>query len=217
MTDTATPHIPTPLRERAVKFTYAQAMLGAVYAASTGGMFLVGYALKLGATNVHIGLMTSVPMAFIVVQLLAAVLIEHGVSRRFLTILGAFCNVAGWALILLIPYVFAQAPSTVKITLLIGIITLVTVFAFISGNARGSWLGDLVPASYLGTFFGRITQYAGIVGAVFALGEGAFLDAIKAQGIGAFTVLFAFGILFGFANAALFLPQPEVPLPPRKD
>lgn len=216
MTDITQP-ISSTVRERAVKLSYAQAMLGAVYAASTGGMFLVGYALKLGAKNIHIGLMTSVPMYFIVVQLLAAILIERGVSRRALTLVGAFCNVAGWGLIILIPYALATAPEIARLTTLIGIITLVSIFAFISGNARGSWLGDLIPSSYMGTFFGRVTQYAGIVGAVFAVGEGAFLDAIKSHGIGAFTLLFAFGILFGIANACLFLPQPDVPLPAREE
>ena len=182
--------------ERAVRLSYAQAMLGAIYAASTGGMFLIGYALRLGAGNVEIGLMSTIPMLCVGVQLLSAAVIERGVSRRALTLGGALLNVAGWALIILIPYCLARASSTVQLTALIGIITLVTLFAQVSGNARGSWVGDLIPESYRGTFFGRLTMYGGIIGAVFALVEGRFLDAVKHSGIGAFSWLFAFGMLF---------------------
>ena len=38
--------------ERAIKITYAQVMLGSVFGASTGGMFLTGFAMQLGADDV---------------------------------------------------------------------------------------------------------------------------------------------------------------------
>ena len=144
--------VPVAAVERAIRISYAQAMLGAIYGASTGGMFIIGYALKLQASNVQIGLMSSIPMLCVVVQLLSSALVERGISRRWLTVLGALLNVSGWILIILIPYVAARAPASVKIGGLIGIITLVTLFANISGNARGSWIGDLIPAQYRGTF-----------------------------------------------------------------
>ena len=54
------PHpLPGHVVDRAVKLSYAQAMLGAVYAASTGGMFLIGYALMLGAGNLNCGYCTT--------------------------------------------------------------------------------------------------------------------------------------------------------------
>jgi len=216
MSEEAGSRLPVPVIERAIKLSYAQAMLGAIYGASTGGMFIIGYALKLKADNVQIGLMSSIPMLCVVVQLLSSALVERGVSRRKLTLFGALLNVIGWVLIILIPYVAAKAPDVAKIAALIGIITLVTVFAQISGNARGSWIGDLIPAEYRGTFFGRLTRYAGIIGMVFALIEGLFLDTVKKMGIGAFSWLFGFGMLFGLANALLFWPQADVPMQVKK-
>ena len=41
--------------------------------------------------------------------------------------------------------------------------------------------------------------------------EGLFLDTVKHMGIGAFSWLFGFGMLFGLLNAAFFLPQPDIP------
>jgi len=204
--------VPPSAIDRAIRLSYGQAMLSSIYLASTGGMFIIGYALKLGATNVQIGLMSTVPMFFVVTQLLAALLVERGVSRRTMTIAGALANVSCWALVILIPYAAAGAPAVVRIGALITIIALVAAFGQISGNARGSWLGDLIPADFRGTFFGRVNMYAGIIGTVFALLEGAFLDRVKLLGIGAFSWLFGFGMMFGVANALFFLPQPDLPL-----
>ncbi len=125
--------------------------------------------------------------------------------------LGALLNVSGWVLIILIPYVAAHAPAAAKMGALIGVITLVTLFANVSGNARGSWVGDLIPENYRGTFFGRLTMYGGIIGAVFAVIEGLFLDTVKHLGIGAFSWLFGFGMLFGLLNALFFALQADVP------
>ena len=209
---TETFSVPVKQVERAVKLSYAQAMLGSIYGASVGGMFLIGYALQLGATNVQIGLMSTIPMLFVWVQLLTSSLVERGVSRRLLTVIGALGNVLGWVFVILIPYVARDAPAPVKVMALIVIITVLTVFAYVSGNARGSWVGDLIPASFRGTFFGRLTMYAGIVGTIFALIEGRFLDSLEGAGIGVFSVLFGFGIIVGLANTLLFLPQADVPL-----
>ena len=187
-------------------------MLGAIYAASTGGMFLIGYALKLGANDAQIGLMSTIPMLCIGVQLLTAAMVERGASRRRLTLAFSLLNVSGWALIILIPYVAATASATAKVYLLIGVLTLAAAFAQVSGNARGSWVGDLIPSRFRGTFFGRMAMYGGLVAMLFAIVEGAFLDRISHLGLSAFSALFGFGMVFGLASAFLFLPQPEMPL-----
>ncbi|GEM_PF-660602 len=198
--------------ERAIRFSYAQAMVSAIYAASTGGMFLIGFALQLGANNVQIGLMSTIPMLTIVVQLLSAVVVERGVSRRRLTIISSLLNVAGWGLIVFLPAVTRGMSEDLRIGVLIGIITLNTVFAYIAGNARSSWIGDLIPAKQRGMFFGRLLMYAGIIGAVLSIIEGKFLDHLKTIGTEGFSWLFLFGMVFGLVNVLLFIPQSDVPL-----
>jgi hypothetical protein len=216
MSDSSSLTVPPPQVERAIRLSYAQAMLNSIYLASVGGMFIIGYALRLGANNVQIGLMSTVPMLFVVVQLAASVLVERGVSRRTLTIIGSLANVSGWALVILIPYLAPGAAPALKVGALIGVIALVTLFAQVSGNARSSWIGDLIPAGFRGTFFGRLNMYAGIIGVVFALLEGTFLDHVKHMGIEAFSWLFGFGMLFGLTSVLLFVPQPDCPLARRE-
>lgn len=198
--------------ERSIRLSYVMAMLSAVYGASTGGMFLIGYALQLGASDVHIGLMSTIPMCCVVAQLLASVLVEKGVSRRRLTFLASLGNVLSWSLIILIPYAGGGLTPTARVAILIGVLTVVTTFGNLAANARGSWIGDLIPAESRGRFFGWLNTCAGIVGAFFAIAEGATLDRLKDHGIGAFSFLFGFGMLFGLMSAVLFLPQADVPL-----
>ena len=196
----------------AVRLSFAQAMVGAVYMASTGGMFLIGYAKTLGANNPQIGLMSTLPMLCVFAQMLSSVMVERGVSRRWLTYASALGNVLGWALIIVIPYALVGQSSAVKVGMLIAIITLVTFFGNISVNARASWVGDLIPERFRARFFGRLAMFSGIVAVVFAIAEGAFLDQIKAMGLGAFSLLFGFGMIFGLANALLFRFQSDVRL-----
>ena len=212
MDETGNPVLPRHKVEQAVRLSYAQAMLGSIFAASTGGMFLIGYALKLGANNVQIGLLSTLPMLFVVVQLFSSMLVERGISRRKMTIVAGGLNVCGWGLVISLPYVFAHASANVRITALLALISFLTAFAYVSGNARSSWIGDLIPADTRGAFFGKMTMYAGIIGAIFAVVEGRLLDGLKLQGISAFNWLFVIGMFFGLLNIILFFPQADVPV-----
>ena len=211
--DKAVP-MPGPAQvERAMRLTYAQMMLGAVFGASTGGMFLIGFALAMGADNIVLGLLMSVPMCLVVFQFLPAWLVERGVSRKKVTVVFAFLAPLFWFLIAAIPLLGGSLSKTGRLGILLGVICLVTFSSQFAGNARSSWLGELIPAERRGRFFGYCTMFAGIVGAVFAILEGRFLDFVSTHGLLAFTALFLVGAAFGLAAAAMLVPQPDCPLP----
>ncbi len=199
--------------ERAIRLSYTQMMLNAVFAASTGGMFLVGFAMDLGASNIVLGLMSSVPQLFVVFQLLAAWLVEQGYSRRKLTIIFALVAPLCWLMIAAIPFLGQASDRTLRLTILIGTITAASLAGQFAGNARSSWIGELIPASRRGRFFGYCGMFGGLVGALFAIGEGRLLDVVRGHGLLAFAGLFFFGTLFGLASALLNIPQPDCPLP----
>jgi MFS family permease len=211
---------PSPSQvERAISLSYKQVMLGAIFGASTGGMFLIGFAMRLGhelplpLMYVLLGLMTTVPAYFVVFQFPAAYLIERGISRRKLTIIFSFVSPLCWVLIAAIPFFENVLTPLQRVWLLIAIIAVVTLAAQIAGNARGSWLGELIPESRRGRFFGNCSMFAAIIASVFAVAEGAFLDQVKSMGLLAFAALFFFGVVFGLGSASLHIPQPDCPLP----
>jgi MFS family permease len=210
--------IPTPAPaqvERAIRLSYVQQMLVAVFAASTGGMFLIGFAIDLGANNLVLGLLSTIPQFFVVFQFISALLVERGVSRKKLTVGFAFVQPLCWFLIAAIPFLGSRLDRHTQFTILIGVLALVALSGHFAGNARASWVGELIPAERRGSFFGYCAMFAGIVGAVFAIVEGRFLDVVRTKGVAAFASLFFFGSLFGLATAALHIPQPDCPLPNR--
>jgi MFS family permease len=204
--------LPAEAIRKSVRLSYAQAMLGAIFSASTGGMFITGFALRLGADNVLLGLMSTVPMLGVVVQLFSSSLVERGTSRRMLATLGSALNAGGWAIVIALPYVVGSAPPATRVGALIAVMALVSLFAQAAGNARASWLGDLIPPGERGGFFGKINMYAGLIGVAFAMAEGAFLDRVKNAGTAAFSWLFLLGMVAGLVSAALFIPQADVPM-----
>jgi MFS family permease len=199
--------------ERAMRLSYAQVMLGAVFFASTGGMFLIGFAIRLGADNILLGLMTTVPQFFVISQFIAAYMVEREFSRKRLTVLFSSVTPLCWFLIAAIPFFEPVLGVPARFAILIGVICLVTMSMQFASNARASWVGELVPAPRRGRFFGYCGMFGGIVGSVFAVAEGGFLDFVQSHGLMAFTALFFFGSLFGLASSILNLPQPDCPLP----
>jgi MFS family permease len=207
---------PLPTAEQvrgAIRYTYAQMMLNAVFGASTGGMFLVGFAMALGADNLLLGVITTVPQFFILFQFAAAGLIERGWSRKKMTLIFSCIAPLCWVLVAAIPLLGNALNASGRIAVLISVICLVTLAGQFSAAARGSWVGELIPAEQRGRFFGYCTMFAGIVGALFAVAEGRFLDVIQGNGLLAFAALFFFGSVFGLASGLLHWPQPDCALP----
>jgi len=203
-----------------LRLSYAQAVAFAIYTTCTGAMFLVGFAMILGKDipddrlNVLIGLMTTFPMFCVAAQLLSALWIERGVSRRGLALYTGVVNALLWSLIVLIPIVGARLglSSEHQMYALIALVTLIAFFLNLCLIARASWIGDLIPSRIRGPYFGRMAMFSAIVTAVSAIIIGAGMDYIKTMGPVAFSLLFVFAMLFGLTNALLFRPQPDTPL-----
>ncbi len=140
--------------DRAIKLSYVQMMLNAIFGASTGGMFLIGFAISLGADNVLLGLMAGIPQFFVIFQFLAAFFVERGVSRKKLTVVFGFLTPFWWFLIAAIPFFGSVMDKNMRFAVLIGVIALVTLSAQFVANARSSWVGELIPTERRGRFFG---------------------------------------------------------------
>ncbi len=193
---------------KAIKLSYAQSILCAFY--GIGGGMIMAYMIKLGATDEQIGLLSTLPMYAVFVQLLAAVMVEKGACRKRMTIVGSLAGVFCWGLVITLPFILKGSSGSTKVTGLIAVFTLISVFGHLANNARASWIGDLIPSHKLGSFFGRLALYGGFIAAILAIIQGRFLDYMKGAGISAFSWVFAFAMVFGLANAILYIPQPDM-------
>src|SRR4051812_33083950 len=77
-------------------------MVGALY----GGVILVGFALELGATPLHIGLLAAIPFLAQVAQIPGIMLIEKFDHRRLIAVVSVSISrlmIAALALLVLVP------------------------------------------------------------------------------------------------------------------
>jgi len=185
----------------------------------TGGVFLVAFALKLGASNLTIGILAAIPPLGQLIQIPAIYIVEKYRTRREICIVSTAVSRSFWLLISLIPFlVFIENPLTLLIIALI----INAAFSAIGGCSWNSWMRDLVPVERLGSFFGKRMVYASIVGILLSLAAGIFIDYWKQlypdRELYAYSFIFFVGFLTGMFGL-FFLsktPEPRMVVPKEK-
>ena len=176
----------------------------------TGGVFLVAFALKLGASNLIIGILAAIPPLGQLIQIPAIYIVEKYKVRRDICIVSTAVSRSFWLLIALIPFlVFLKDP----LILLIIALTINAAFSAIGGCSWNSWMRDLVPTDRMGSFFGKRMIYSSIVGIIFSLAAGIFIDYWKQlypeNELYAYSYIFFAGFLTGMLGLYFLSQTPE--------
>ncbi|ODS40130.1 MFS transporter [Candidatus Altiarchaeales archaeon WOR_SM1_SCG] len=185
----------------------------------TGGVFLVAFALKLGASNFVIGLLAAIPPLAHLIQILAIYLVEKYRCRRAITVYAAALSRIFWLLIALIPFLFSIEAGL--IFLLIAVF-LHSAFGAVGGCSWNSWMHDLVPQHRLGSFFSKRMRWAVALSIPLSLAAGFFIDYWGKSFIGyelyGFSILFFLGFLASMLGVYFIstIPEPKMALPERK-
>lgn len=180
--------------------------------ALTGGVFLVAFALDLGASNFHIGFLAAIPFLAQLLQLPAVYLVEKVRARRFICVTFSGVSRLFWLLIAAIPLLFAAHPG-MGLYLLIAALFLFAGLGAVSGTSWNSWMRDLIPPKILGRFFSRRMMWATGLGLVLTLLGGVFADFWKGRFPGdeiyAYSILFAVGCGAGLLGLYFLSRTPE--------
>ena len=178
------------------------------------GVFLTGYAIALGASNLAIGLLAAVPSAVQFLQFPAAVLVERVRRRRAISVWAA-CVGRGF---LLTAAIACLLGGSAGVAMLIASVAIWQASAAIAGCAWNSWMRDLVPEGSYGRFFGRRAAANTAIAMVLALLCGVLIDQWKAfapnHSIIAYLVLFLASASVGFLGAWLLSVTPDQPMAP---
>lgn len=201
--------IPETLPRTFIKNSFFDGIFATVFATLTSGVFLTGFALYLGMSEVAIGLMAAMPYAATLFQLPASILVTRTGRRKGITIFSAACGRLIWLLILAVA-LLPLGSSTLKIALVLVLIFLAHAFISTSYVAWFSWTSDLVPDRLLGRFFGTRNMINGIAGMATIVGFGYLLDTVtrhasNGQIIG-FSLVFSSAVMGGILSLA-FLKQ----------
>ena len=196
----------------------------AVAAAGADGLasggFLAAFALILGASNFHIGIMTAIPFIVQPLQILAVVMVERIRMRKIVAVIAYFIMYATWIPVALIPFII-DVPNTGAVTLLLFFIAVRgAATAFVTTSWNG-WLRDLVPSDIMGDFFAKRLRVATIAAAVMAMLAALYIDwwkgfAGESDEIFGYSYAILFGcIILGFGAVQFMarMPEPRMPGP----
>ncbi|MFX0044304.1 MAG: MFS transporter [Candidatus Hermodarchaeota archaeon] len=179
----------------------------------TESVFLVAFAILLGAPNTVIGILAAIPPLTQFLQLPAVILVEKYKNRRRLNFLTQFGNRIGVLIMALIPSI---STSEIGVMLLLGAILIQAMFTSLGSPSWNSWLRDLVPPSRLGGFFATRMTVMGIVGIVFSVLGGVFIGEWTRNApesiMAGYSALFFLAFLSGMIAIYYTSTTPEPPM-----
>jgi len=179
----------------------------------TGGMFLTGFALYLGANAFQIGLLAAIPAILTSFGFLAGILVNQLKQRRTPTVL-ASGTARGLFFIPAILLLFNHKMGIGNFLILVGIVNgLLT----IANNMWIGWMSDLVPKEMRGRYFGIRNTILGFIGMVASFAGARLLDYFKGlnQTTSGFALIFGFAAIASTTAAILLSQQPEIAIAPK--
>ncbi|MFC1780741.1 MFS transporter [Planctomycetota bacterium] len=181
----------------------------------TGGAFLVAFAVKLGASNLVIGLLAAIGPLAQLLQLPSIFIVEKIRNRRLITVIMASLSRICWLIIAISPFIF---PAKIAIAVLLILLAAVSAFGAVSGCSWNSWMRDLIPENIMGSFFSKRMRIATGVGIALSILAAVYLDFWKKQfasyELAGYSILFFIGFALGMLGVYFLAKTPEIQMPP---
>ncbi|MBM3570857.1 MAG: MFS transporter, partial [Alphaproteobacteria bacterium] len=210
-------NLSSPGIERGLRLVIWDGQCTQVMMVMTGGVFLVDFALRLGASGLAIGLISAVPALANLAQLPSIALVERLRYRRSLAVATSGASRLLFVGLAALPFFALSGP--LAITAVVTTLAAVYGLGAVSYCAWSSWMRDLVPADRLGAVFARRMMLMAGLGAILGPLAGAYVEWFRAgwPGLTPFTYvpIFALGAIFGLIGVWVLAitPEPAMPAP----
>jgi len=200
--------------ERGLRNVLLDGLASQAMATLTGGVFLVGLAIQLNASNLLIGVLAAIPSLTQLLQIPTIALVERIRLRRKISFVAA--TLARLSLL-----IFIAAPlmpdAPLALTMLIYGLLAHTSFSAVSQCAWSSWMRDLVPQERLGRFYAKRMFYVKILTILLSIAAGYYIDwsgAFFNSAFPGYAALFAAGFVAGIASSYFIYHIPEPRMAP---
>ena len=176
--------------------------------------FLSAFALLIGASNLHIGILTAIPFVSQALQIVAVVAIERIRMRKAVVVVGYLVAYSTWIPVALIPFIL-DVPHAGAVTLLLVFVAIRGVATSFVVTGWNSWLRDIIPVATAGNFFGQRLRRATIAAIITGLGAAIFVDwwkgfADPADEVVGYSIAFLFGsVILGYSAVGFMSRVPE--------
>jgi len=170
--------------EKSLQYTTAECMSNGA-ASSIFESYITPFALAIGASNLHIGLISTFRnMASAIGQIPGATLTQYFERKKIAMIAQGIAKILIWGLIALIPFF---PDGTYRIIMLIALIAGFSFFSALRSPSWSSLIGDIVPLKIRAKYHGNSNTNSGIAGIIATLVAGYLL------------VLYGFSVIFVMA------------------
>jgi len=197
-------------KEKARKHSIREGKFAAV-AQGVGHTYISPFIIALGASNLQIGLLSSLPWILSPLAQLRGSKLQEKEKRKTIVAKYVFLQSLLWfilSIIAILSYIYRPINLT--------IITIIFYLALVAIGGLAipswfSWLGDIVQENSRGTYFAKRNRIAGIAALVSMVLASFFLDYFKTKGLIfiAFSILFFIATLTRAISAYLFTKQYE--------
>jgi MFS family permease len=179
----------------------------------TGGALLVAFALKLGASNLVIGLLAAIPPLMQLLQIPSIYLVEKVRNRRAISTYASALSRTMWLLVALLSIFL---PLKAGLSVLIAALAVHAALGAVSACSWSSWMRDLVPEDQLGAFYSKRMRLATSLGIVLYLAAGFYIDLFRKISpdleLYGYSTLFLLGFLAGMLGVYFIstIPEPQM-------
>lgn len=196
--------------QRGLNRVVVEGMASQTMESLTKGVFLVGLALQLGASNLVVGLLGAIPFLSNLFQIPAILLVERYRDRRNIV---AICSFIGRSFLLVVALATLLPDKAMALTIVIFAVAMRYCFGAMGNCAWNSWMRDLVPKMILGKFFSKRMSITTSIAAVIGLGAGFFLDwwhtVYPGSGVHGYFALYLLGFIAAMTSSTLILSIPH--------
>lgn len=159
-----------------LKLVIKDGLAAEAMATLTGGAFLVAMAIKMGASNLQIGLLAALPTLANIFQLVSIWLVHRYNNRRAISVICSIFARFPLMVIGILPLIFKMGTS---VQVLIFLLFFHYFFGSVVGSSWNAWMKDLVPGKMLGTYFSHRSRLIQILNITLSLTIAVSLDFIK--------------------------------------
>ncbi|MBI4640783.1 MAG: MFS transporter [Candidatus Tectomicrobia bacterium] len=216
-TTSADPTVSSRETQKALKNSIIEGGFSSALVTLTGGVFLTGFALLLGANSLQIGLIAAFPHLANLLQLVGSYIIERTGARQRFCILTSLLGRPLWMIIALLPFISLPFIEDRKVSIFLLLLALINFFASLHGVSWLSWIASIVPTEIRGRYFGKRTMVMSAASMALGFAGGQFLDQwnqAHPENIQlGFAVIFGFGVICGLISTVYYwlIPEPEIP------
>jgi MFS family permease len=202
--------------QRGLRRVILEGMASQTMEALTKGVFLVGFAIQLGASNFVVGLLGAIPFLSNLFQILAIHIVEKYRNRKRIVYTACFIGRSFLLVVSVVPFV---ADNRIAIAILVMSVAIRYSIGALSGCAWNSWMRDLVPKVILGKFFSKRLFFTTTISALVGISAGFFLDWWGHENpehpAYAYSLLYFSGFIAGMVSSTLILsiPHPHMQAP----